>query len=92
VLVSEGFRIYQTSTTSDLTQMTAQAARANVVFYTIDPRGLDPLMLTAADEIDPSMSATDALDQKRNDFFESQDSLNAMRLIPEESSFETITI
>ena len=80
VLVSEGFRIFQTRTTTDLTQMTAQAARANVVFYTIDPRGLDPLMLTAAEGTDPDVSVTEALDQKRSDFFESQDSLNAIAL------------
>jgi len=80
LLVSEGFRVRQTWTNGDLNQMTAQAARANVVFYTIDPRGLDPLMLTAAEGSDPDVSFSDALEQKRSDFFESQDSLNAIAL------------
>ena len=80
VLVSEGFRVFQTSTTTDLTQFTAQAARANVVFYTIDPRGLDPLGLTAAETVDPEIGVSDTIEQKRSDFFESQDSLNAIAL------------
>src|SRR5262249_22797152 len=82
VLVSEGLRLYATQTTFDLNQTTALAARANVVFYTIDPRGLDPVGLTAADEIDRDLpvndAVTSALDSKRSDFFESQDSLRAI--------------
>ncbi len=82
VFVSEGFRVFSTDTTSDLRQTTNLAARANVVFYTIDPRGLEPLNLSAADELDPDAdfqtAVTDALDNKRADFAESQDSLNAI--------------
>ncbi|HLF85022.1 MAG TPA: VWA domain-containing protein [Blastocatellia bacterium] len=76
VLVSEGLRIFATQTTSDLGKTTGLAARANVVFYTIDPRGLDPLTLDAADELTPDV--TSASDSKRDNFFESQDSLRAI--------------
>jgi VWFA-related protein len=82
VLVSEGIRLYATQTTQDLNQTTALAARANVVFYTIDPRGLEPLVLTAADEIDSdadfSTAVTDAMSSKQSDFYESQESLRAI--------------
>jgi VWFA-related protein len=82
VFVSEGLRIFATQTTSDLEKTTSLAARANVVFYTIDPRGLDPLVLSAADEIDqdadPATAVSDASDRKRDDFHESQDSLRAI--------------
>src|SRR5262249_34916056 len=44
LFVSEGLRIFQTDTSQDLRHTTDLAARADVVFYTIDPRGLDPLM------------------------------------------------
>jgi len=84
LLVSEGIRIFATQTTQDLNETTAQAARANVVFYTIDPRGLDPLILNATDELDSdadfSTAVTDALESKRSDFHESQDSLRAIAL------------
>jgi hypothetical protein len=79
LFVSEGLRIFQTETSQDLRQTTDLAARADVVFYTIDPRGLDPLGITAADDLagqDPS----DFLSNKRDDFHESQDSLNAIAL------------
>jgi VWFA-related protein len=82
VFVSEGLRIFTTRTTGDLDKTTGLAARANVVFYTIDPRGLDPLVLSAADEIDqdadPATAVSDASDRKRDDFHESQDSLRAI--------------
>jgi VWFA-related protein len=79
LFVSEGLRIFQTETSQDLRQTTDLAARADVVFYTIDPRGLDPLNITAADDVgdqDPG----DFLSNKRDDFHESQDSLNAIAL------------
>ena len=82
VLVSEGLRIFTTRTTSDLDKTTSLAARANVVFYTIDPRGLDPLVLTAGDEIDqgagPGTAVSNASDRKRDDFRESQNSLRVI--------------
>ncbi|HEX8183328.1 MAG TPA: VWA domain-containing protein, partial [Blastocatellia bacterium] len=40
VFISEGLRTFRIRTTSDLTDTTYRAARANVVFYTIDPLGL----------------------------------------------------
>lgn len=82
ILVSEGLRIFSTQTVSDLDKTTGLAARANVVFYTIDPRGLDALELTAADEIDqaddPITAVSNAADRKRDDFRESQDSLRVI--------------
>jgi len=82
VFVSEGIRLYATQTTQDLNQTTALAAQSNVVFYTIDPRGLDPLTLSASDQIDSDddlgTAITEAHNNKRSDFFESQDSLRAI--------------
>lgn len=83
IVVSEGFRIFQTELTGTLNEMTALAARANVVLYTIDPRGLDPLMLTAADAVEQGGGLGDAIamaNRKRDDFNESQESLNAIAL------------
>ena len=77
VFISEGLRIFQTRTDSDLNETTARAARANVVFYSIDPRGLDALGVSASDDLG-GQNVGDFLSQKRNDFFESQDSLNAL--------------
>jgi len=53
VFVSEGFRISPTMARQELSETTALAARSNVVFYSIDPKGLvapndasDPMRLT----------------------------------------------
>jgi VWFA-related protein len=82
MFVSEGLRIFSTQATSDLDKTTGLAARANVVFYTIDPRGLDPLIINAGDELDQSVdvmtAVSNASDQKRDDFRESQDSLRVI--------------
>jgi VWFA-related protein len=82
VLISEGFRIYQTETTEDLRQTTDLAGRSGVVFYTIDPRGLDPLTVEASDVLVNQAMVSQAVksvqNQKTNDFFESQDSLKAI--------------
>lgn len=82
VFVSEGIRTFATQTTQEVSQMTALAARGNVVFYTIDPRGLEPLTLEASDDIqsdgDLVGAVTNATESKRNDFFESQESLRAI--------------
>jgi len=79
VLISEGIRTLATQTTQDVLRTTGLAASANVVFYTIDPRGLDSLTLSASDEIDTDTDLTTAVanasDRKRYDFHESQDSL-----------------
>jgi VWFA-related protein len=79
LFVSEGLRIFQTDTSQDLRQTTDLAARADVVFYTIDPRGLDPLTISAADDL-AGQDPTDFLNDKHDDFRESQDSLNAIAL------------
>ena len=77
VFISEGVRIFHTRTTSNLDETIARAARANVVFYSIDPRGLDSLGMSASD--DPGDQDVGAfLSQKRDDFSESQSSLNAL--------------
>lgn len=82
VLVSEGFRLYSTDSSSDLRIATGLAARGNVVFYSIDPRGLDPGVLTAADELDESVpfntALANALDTRQADLRESQQSLRAI--------------
>lgn len=49
VFVSEGFRSFRSSMQSDLTETGMRAARANVVFYSIDPNGLDPVTNVASD-------------------------------------------
>jgi VWFA-related protein len=86
VLISEGIRTLKTQTTQDLVRTTGLAANANVVFYTIDPRGLDPLTLSATDEIEAGPDFPTAVantsDRKSDDFHESQDSL---RLIASET-------
>ena len=61
-----------------LSSLTDMANRASVVIYTLDPRGLQYLGLTAADNTS-GMSATQVdenLSDRRTDFFESQNSLN----------------
>jgi VWFA-related protein len=86
VLVSEGFRLHATDTQSDLQQTIALAARSNVVFYSIDPRGLDPLILSADQSIVSEDGKTltqtiaDRLDQNRDDYRQSQESLSTIAL------------
>jgi VWFA-related protein len=85
ILMSDGFKMFtqseptgSTRIVAALNSLTEMANRASVVIYTIDPRGLQVLGLTAADDtsgmtqqqVDASMSA------RRTDFFESQNSLN----------------
>jgi len=43
VFISEGIRTFRTQAESILADTTYEAARANVVFYAIDPSGLDPV-------------------------------------------------
>ena len=85
VLMSEGFKMFTQSEQTGsarimaaLSNLTDKANRASVVIYTIDPRGLQYLGLTAADNTS-GMSGTqvdESLSERRNDFFESQNSLN----------------
>jgi len=82
VLISEGFRIASTETTPELQETVDLAARSGVVFYTIDPRGLDPLTVEAADELPDQTDASQAVgnvqNQKISDYQESMDSLNSL--------------
>ena len=86
VFVSEGLRLFQTDTDVNIRQTTALAARSNVVFYSIDPRGLLPLY-AGADEViasDANTTLTEAftkdIEAKRNDLYESQTSLKTLAL------------
>ena len=88
VLLSEGIRLYATETTRDLTQTNALAARSNVVFYTIDPRGLQPLAPDPSDNFSSLAQGTADLNnpvafsitgsKTYSDFVESQDSLRVI--------------
>ncbi len=79
VFISKGFRIFQTQTTLDLADTTSRAQRANVIFYSIDPRGLDFNGLSAADNV-AGQDLSEALNQQRDDLFEAQSALNALAL------------
>ena len=82
VFVSQGFRVYHTQATSDLKETTALAARSNVVFYSIDPNGLDPVFSGAdeaivADENLPlSVAVAVASNQRVVNLAEARDSLD----------------
>lgn len=82
VLISEGFRTVTTETTEELRETTDLAGRAGVVFYTIDPRGLDPLTVEASDvtldQANVGQTIENFRNQKTSDYLESQDSLNAI--------------
>jgi VWFA-related protein len=62
VFISEGFRTHKTQQVSSLVETTHRAARANVVFYTIDPAGLDPIGLASADGKGVDMKTQPATD------------------------------
>lgn len=76
VLFSDGFAMREASVREAARRLTDLATRASVVFYTIDPRGLqEPSMLTAADNtFDLSWRQIDSmLNVRSRAFFESQD-------------------
>ncbi|HWP43597.1 MAG TPA: VWA domain-containing protein [Blastocatellia bacterium] len=56
LFISEGFRAIQTRLSDELGELTARAARANVVFYSIDPGGLDPVEFATSDTLGPNIS------------------------------------
>lgn len=76
VLFSDGFKMYDENVGNQriiesLNRLTDLANRASVVFYTIDPRGLQPLTITAADNLsgpfglgDPSKPLRDILNHE----------------------------
>lgn len=84
VFISEGMRLDATRMEPELQETINRAARANVVFYSIDPRGLDTVSIGADEDLTAiagalgvsiSEAATAAGVDKRLDFQESQDSL-----------------
>ena len=85
VLFSEGFRLFSAEDQfgnariiAALRHLTDLANRASVVIYSMDPRGLQPLGLTAADSVG-SMSPTQVdqeLSNRRNAFLDSQSGLD----------------
>lgn len=49
VFISEGLRTFRTNAITDLTETTYRAARANVIFYSIDPGGLETQAFTSSE-------------------------------------------
>ena len=64
VLFSDGFKMYDQTLGNQriidsLNRLTDLANRASVVFYTIDPRGLQPLTMSAADNLSGPLTTGD---------------------------------
>jgi VWFA-related protein len=65
VLFSDGFKMYNAENVGNqriidsLQRLTDLANRASVVFYTIDPRGVQPLTMTAADNLSGPLTTGD---------------------------------
>lgn len=83
ILMSEGFRIFDRDRDNSriresLRRLTDLANRASVVVYTIDPRGLHHLGLTAADDVSglTRQQVESQLEARRNEFFDSQQGLS----------------
>jgi len=85
VLFSEGFRLFNTGDPfandrilSALRHLTDMANRASVVIYTMDPRGLQVLGLSAADSVGDMTPAQveQKLSERRVAFFDSQSGLD----------------
>ena len=79
MFISEGVRLYHTETSTDFQETITRAARANIVFYTVDPAGLDPLDIEASDTVAID-STIDFANDRRADYKEGLDSLNALAL------------
>jgi VWFA-related protein len=86
VLLSEGFKIQTRSEGTDqmndlltdpLRRLTDQATRAGVVIYTVDPRGLQGLGLTAADNVSPR-TLERQMAKRTRDFQQSQEPLRIL--------------
>ncbi|HXG86665.1 MAG TPA: VWA domain-containing protein [Pyrinomonadaceae bacterium] len=86
MLLSDGFKLFTKDESgftegsrilASLRRLTDLANRASVVVYTMDPRGLQTLGLSAAD--DTSQQSSDQLEQKlsdrRNELFDTQEGL-----------------
>ncbi|HSB11823.1 MAG TPA: VWA domain-containing protein [Blastocatellia bacterium] len=85
VVLSEGFRVVSTQSTAEVNQMTAQAARANIVLYTIDPRGLEAMPDEDFRESQGSLNAI-ALDTGGKFFHNSNDINKGLENLLEENS------
>ena len=87
VLLSEGFKMQARNQgvdtlngalTDPLRRLTDQATRAGVVIYTIDPRGLQTLSLSAADTV-RNQKQSDRLQERRaREFQQTQDPLRIL--------------
>jgi VWFA-related protein len=85
ILFSDGIRIYSSSESDDfgasrvldfLRRLIDEASRASVVFYTVDPRGLQYTGLTAADNVRANPNAINrAMSNRAREMFDTQDSL-----------------
>jgi len=69
VLFSDGFKLYtedpgNARIRDNLERLTDLANRASVVFYTIDPRGLQYLGITAADNLNAPLATMNAVNEK----------------------------
>ncbi len=87
LLVSDGFKIFNSDdpgrsdrVSQSLQRLTDLANRASVVIYTMDARGLQTLGITAADNVSGMsiQQVQQELSNRRADFFESQNGLNAL--------------
>jgi VWFA-related protein len=79
IFVSEGFRPFKTQTTADISDVTRRAQRANVIFYSINPKGLEANGLTAADDV-AGQDLSTVLNERFEDNFEMESSLHTIAL------------
>lgn len=85
VFVSEGFRLFPTQTTREFGETIGLAARSNVVFYSIDPKGLTA-PFSAADSFgfavgnggDLGQAIAQQLTQNRLDLLDARESLSSL--------------
>ena len=87
VLLSEGFKMqtrskgadtFEGTLTDPLRRLTDQATRAGVVIYTIDPRGLQTLALTAADTVRNQQQSDRLLERRARECQQTQDPLRIL--------------
>jgi len=83
ILLSDSIRLFNQEGLNDrilesVRQLTDLANRASVVIYSIDPRGLPTLSLTAADNVRGGnpLALSGHMQRRHAEYFESQDGLN----------------
>ncbi|HST23780.1 MAG TPA: VWA domain-containing protein [Blastocatellia bacterium] len=84
ILFSDGFRLFNRDNFGEsnqrilesLRRLTDLANRASVVVYTIDTRGLQTLVATAADASTNPEEMTRKLNERRDEFYDTQEGLN----------------